>query len=66
MAIWRMHPESIAVNDGISLAASTRGDRRVPAIWISKSRPKLGWCFAGTPHTWLGTASCIGRIGAVN
>lgn len=66
MAIWRVHPESIAINDGISLAGSSRGDKRVPALWISKSRPKLGWCFAGVPHTWLGTASCTERIGAVN
>jgi hypothetical protein len=35
----------------------------VTAIWISKGAPKLGWCWAGNPHTWLGSASCAKRIG---
>jgi hypothetical protein len=63
LALWQQAPGAIDVNDGLSLAASTRGDRRVPAIWISKKQPKLGWCFFGVPHTWLATASCLGRIG---
>lgn len=48
-------------NKCYSLAGSTRGDKRVPALWISKNAPKLGWCFAGAPHTWLGTASVAQR-----
>lgn len=66
LAIWRQFPDVIAPNDGFSLAGSSRGegDKRVPAIWISKKMPKLGWCFMGVPHTWLATASCTGRIGA--
>lgn len=42
-------------------------DARTPAIWISggtghdgtanKSAPKIGWCWAGNRHTWLGFAS---------
>ena len=64
LAVWRQFPDVIAPNDGLSLAASTRGDKRVPAIWISKKRPKLGWCFFGVPHTWLATASLSSRIGA--
>ena len=38
--------------------------KRVTALWISKRTPKLGWCFAGVPHTWLRPASCAGRVGA--
>ena len=49
-------------NRCFSLAGSTRGDKRVPALWISGRAPKLGWCFAGAPHTWLGTSSVAGRI----
>lgn len=64
LAIWRMHEQAIAPNDGLSLVGSTRGDSRVPAIWISKGRPKLGWCFFGAPHTWLATASCSERLTA--
>jgi hypothetical protein len=41
----------------------TAGDRRVPALWISGGAPKLGWCWAGNPHTWLGSASCATRLG---
>ena len=33
----------------------------VPAIWISRGAPRLGWCWEGNPHSWLGTASCSGR-----
>lgn len=66
LALFAQWPECIWPNDGISLAGSTRGDRRVPAIWISKKLPKLGWCFAGVPHTWLATASCSERIAAVH
>ncbi|WP_298887358.1 DUF5701 family protein [uncultured Serinicoccus sp.] len=46
-------------------------DARVPALWISngtgrdgrdrRDAPKLGWCWAGNRHTWLGIASVAGR-----
>lgn len=61
LAVFAQWPECVWMNDGFSLAGSTRGDKRVPAIWISKKQPKLGWCFLGAPHTWLATASCSGR-----
>lgn len=42
-------------------------DARVPALWISngtgrdgaarRNAPKVGWCWAGNRHTWLGIAS---------
>jgi Family of unknown function (DUF5701) len=54
---------AVAKNGGFSLAGSRCGDRRVTALWISQNRPKLGWCWAGNPHTWLGTASCADRTG---
>nr|WP_306254348.1 DUF5701 family protein [Ornithinimicrobium cryptoxanthini] len=48
-----------------------RLDARVPALWISngtgrdgrsrKGAPKVGWCWAGNRHTWLGIASVGGR-----
>ena len=64
LAIHAQLPGVIARDRGFSLAGSTRGDRRTPALWVSKSRPKLGWCYLGAPHTWLGTASCVQRVGA--
>ena len=50
-----------------------RLDARTPAIWISngtgrdgsaaRGAPKLGWCWAGNRHTWLGFASAAKRVG---
>ena len=62
IALMLQHPEAIARGWGFSLAGSRRGDQRVPAFWISEGRPKLGWCWDRNPHTWLGTASCAGRV----
>ncbi|MFG2823405.1 DUF5701 family protein [Kitasatospora sp. NPDC048365] len=46
-------------------------DTRTPAIWISngtgrdgrerRDAPKVGWCWWGNRHTWLGFASATGR-----
>ncbi|MEU3460812.1 DUF5701 family protein [Streptomyces sp. NPDC006733] len=48
-------------------------DARTPAIWISngtgrdgrerRNAPKVGWCWAGNRHTWLGFASATARQG---
>jgi hypothetical protein len=64
IALVTHHPEAVAKNGGFSLLGSRCGDRRVTALWISEGRPKLGWCWAGNPHTWLGSASCGDRLGA--
>lgn len=49
-------------------------DARTPAIWISngtgrdgrerRNAAKVGWCWAGNRHTWLGFASATGRLAA--
>ncbi len=46
-------------------------DTRTPALWISngtgrdggssRHAPKVGWCWAGNRHTWLGFASAARR-----
>ncbi len=46
-------------------------DSRTPALWISngtgrdgsarRNAPKVGWCWAGNRHTWLGFASAVRR-----
>ena len=58
IALITHYPDAVARNAGFSLLGSRCGDRRVTAVWISQGRPKLGWCWAGNPHTWLGSASC--------
>ena len=47
-------------------------DARTPAVWISngtgrdgsanRDAPKVGWCWAGNRHTWLGFGSAGGRF----
>jgi hypothetical protein len=51
--------------------ARTSYDARTPALWISngtgrdgrerRNAPKVGWCWAGNRHTWLGFASAAAR-----
>lgn len=51
--------------------ANGRLDARTPALWISngtgrdgrdrRDAPKVGWCWAGNRHTWLGFASATAR-----
>jgi hypothetical protein len=51
--------------------SNTRLDARTPALWISngtgrdgtgnREAPKVGWCWAGNRHTWLGFASAAER-----
>ena len=64
IALLTHHPEILMRNGGFSLPGSRCGDRRVTALWISRGRPKLGWCWAGNPHRWLGSASCRRRVGS--
>lgn len=66
IAVVTHYPEFLARNNCFSLLASRcPGDRRVPAIWIRQdNRPRLGWCWEGNPHNWLGAASCASRAGA--
>ena len=61
LALLTVFPRALEKNRCFSLAGSRCGDKRVPAIWISQKAPTLGWCWAGNPHTWLGTAHAAGR-----
>ncbi|MFJ8542762.1 DUF5701 family protein [Streptomyces sp. NPDC093586] len=61
IALMTHVPQILVKNKCFSLGGSRSGDRRVPAIWISRKAPKLGWCWAGNPHTWLGMASAGSR-----
>ncbi|MGY0236868.1 DUF5701 family protein [Longispora urticae] len=61
IAVVTHFPATLEKNKCFMLGGSRCGDRRVPALWISENAPKLGWCWAGNPHTWLGTASAGAR-----
>lgn len=68
----RLEPNHCFMTIGSRLRkANGRLDSRTPAIWISggtgrdgrerKGAPKVGWCWAGNRHTWLGFASAARR-----
>ena len=63
VAVATQHDGILRTANAFSLLASRRGDRRVPALWTTRTgEPRLGWCWAGNPHSWLGSASCAGRV----
>lgn len=64
IAVLTHYPDVLETRNAFSILGSRKGDRRVPALWTSAGKPRLGWCWAGNPHTWLGSASCGSRIGA--
>ena len=63
LAVLVSDPGILRGRNCFSLAGSRAGDKRVPGLWVSARRPRLGWCYQGAPHTWLGTASCADRRG---
>jgi hypothetical protein len=63
VALTIVRPDMLRPNRCYSLAGSRTGtNQRVPAVWISERRAKLGWCWDRNPHTWLGLASAGGRL----
>jgi hypothetical protein len=62
LAVLVSDPGVLRGRNCFSLLGSRAGDKRVPALWVSDRRPRLGWCYQGAPHTWLGSASCAGRV----
>lgn len=63
LAVLLSDPGVLRARNAFSLLGSRGADKRVPALWTSDRRPRLGWCYQGAPHTWLGSASCAGRLG---
>jgi hypothetical protein len=64
LAVLVSDPGVLRSRNCFSLLGSRAGDKRVPALWVSARRPRLGWCYQGAPHSWLGSASCAGRLAA--
>lgn len=74
---WLLHqPDALERNHcfmtiGSRLRKPGGLDSRTPALWISngtgrdgpdrRDAPKVGWCWAGNRHTWLGFASARSR-----
>lgn len=57
-----LFPAILKDRNAFFLPGSRCGDKRVTALWVSKGHPRLGWCWEGNPHTWLGSASAADRV----
>ncbi len=67
----RLEPNHCFMTIGSRRPVGRRLDARTPAVWISggtgrdgrhrRGAPKVGWCWAGNRHTWLGFASAHHR-----
>lgn len=62
LAVLVSDPGVLRTRNCFSLLGSRAGDKRVPALWVSARRPRLGWCYQGAAHSWLGSASGGGRL----
>jgi hypothetical protein len=62
LAVITQFPDVLSTHNAYQLMGSRCGDRRVTAVWMSKGRPRLGWCWAGNHHTWLGMATAAARV----
>lgn len=63
LAVVTQHPEWLRDRNCFEMLGSRAGDKRVTGLWLSKGAPRLGWCWGGNPHIWLGMASAARRVG---
>jgi hypothetical protein len=62
LALVLHHPEVLTERNCFEMLGSRCGDKRVTGLWVMKGgRPRLGWCWQGAPHDWLGMATCAQR-----
>ncbi|HET6651760.1 MAG TPA: DUF5701 family protein [Nocardioides sp.] len=62
VALVTQLPDSLTELNAFQVVGSRTGNKRIPSFWISKGAPRLGWCWEGNPHTWLGSASAAARL----
>lgn len=63
LAVATQHPEWLRERNCFEMLGSRAGDKRVTGVWVSNGVPRLGWCWAGNPHSWLGMATAARRLG---
>lgn len=63
LAVVAQHPEWLSERNCFEMLGSRAGDKRVTGLWLSKGAPRLGWCWGGNPHSWLGMATAGRRVG---
>lgn len=63
VALVLAHPGLLRTRNCFQMLGSRAGDKRIPSLWVTREgRPRLGWCWEGAPHSWLGAASCARRV----
>ena len=62
VALLTHHPEVLTDRNAFQVLASRAYNKRVPSFWTSKGAARLGWCWQGNPHSWLGAASAAQRL----
>lgn len=63
LAVATQFPQWLKERNCFEMLGSRAGDKRVTGIWLSRKAPRLGWCWGGNPHTWLGMVTAASRIG---
>jgi hypothetical protein len=64
VAVVTQYPQALTERNAFQAVGSRAGNKRIPSFWVSKGAPRLGWCWAGNPHSWLGSASAARRVAA--
>ena len=64
VALVTQFPDIFRAHNAFQALGSRAGNKRIPSFWVSKGAPRLGWCWAGNPHTWLGSGSAAARYGS--
>lgn len=62
VALVTQVPRSLTGLNAFQAVGSRAANKRIPSFWMSKGAPRLGWCWEGNPHTWLGSASAGARL----
>ena len=62
VALLTQHPDVLTERNAYQALASRADNKRIPSFWVSKGAPRLGWCWEGNPHSWLGAASAAQRL----
>lgn len=62
VALLTQHPDVLTTRNAFQALASRADNKRIPSLWMSKGAPRLGWCWEGNPHSWLGAASAAQRL----
>ena len=62
VAVVTQFPHALTERNAFQAVGSRSASKRIPSFWVSKGAPRLGWCWAGNPHSWLGAGSAARRV----